>query len=355
MEWSWRLLSPTLQRFLASLSVFRGGWSARAAATVCEEPEAQRLLEELVANSLVVAEETPNGAMRFRLLEMIRSFMFERLPAPRLTELQHSHGQFFQAWSAAQGSQWHLLPQEQENIQAALLFAVETSDAERALALLKPMRLLWSLRGGTEDNVTLLRQILALPGASTTQRCAGLIEAAALLMTLTGGRDEARAYIEEALTLATENAALEAAAIGVQVPLEWLRYSEYAEGSRKLEHALTLARQAEVRETEANLLNVSGILALRHDKNPTQAETFYRQAEALYEALGDSLHANYVRLNRANAALEAGDMPSALEHYGHCRRICQQLGDTMMEIDVANSTGVLLARQKLWKRRKHRF
>ncbi len=37
MEWSYQLLSPELQRFFASLSVFRGGWSVEAAERVCFE------------------------------------------------------------------------------------------------------------------------------------------------------------------------------------------------------------------------------------------------------------------------------------------------------------------------------
>src|SRR5262249_4143924 len=65
IAWSYRLLSPELQRFFARLSVFRGGWTLEAAEAVCEEPQALDYLEQLREWSLVLAEETEQG-MRFR-------------------------------------------------------------------------------------------------------------------------------------------------------------------------------------------------------------------------------------------------------------------------------------------------
>ena len=57
LDWSFQLLTPELQRFFASLSVFRGGWTVEAARSVCEEPQALAFLEELRACSLIRVEE----------------------------------------------------------------------------------------------------------------------------------------------------------------------------------------------------------------------------------------------------------------------------------------------------------
>src|SRR5207244_3504492 len=57
MDWSYRLLTPELQRFFARLSVFRGGWTLEAAEAVCEEPLALDYLAQLRECSLVLAEE----------------------------------------------------------------------------------------------------------------------------------------------------------------------------------------------------------------------------------------------------------------------------------------------------------
>jgi predicted ATPase len=82
IEWSWQLLSPVSRRLFAQMSVFRGGATADAIQAVCEEPDAQVLLEGLVADSLVVASgnEDDSAEMRFSLLETLREFAAERLP-----------------------------------------------------------------------------------------------------------------------------------------------------------------------------------------------------------------------------------------------------------------------------------
>src|SRR5262249_39743555 len=58
LDWSYQLLAPALRRFLAQLSVFRGGWALEAVEAICEEPLALDRLEELQDCSLIVAEET---------------------------------------------------------------------------------------------------------------------------------------------------------------------------------------------------------------------------------------------------------------------------------------------------------
>src|SRR2546422_70027 len=68
IDWTYGMLSPNLQRFFCSLSIFRGGWTLDAVRDVCEEPRALDLLEELHETSLVQVDETELGS-RFRMLE----------------------------------------------------------------------------------------------------------------------------------------------------------------------------------------------------------------------------------------------------------------------------------------------
>src|SRR5262249_53248175 len=80
MDWSYRLLSPELQRFFARLSVFRGGWTLEPAEAVCNEPLALDALAQLRECSLVLAEEDGEET-RFRMLETLREFGQEYLEA----------------------------------------------------------------------------------------------------------------------------------------------------------------------------------------------------------------------------------------------------------------------------------
>src|SRR5262249_34938994 len=56
IDWSFRLLTPELQRFFAPLCLFRG-WTLEAAAAICEDPSASEQLEKLQKHSLVVVED----------------------------------------------------------------------------------------------------------------------------------------------------------------------------------------------------------------------------------------------------------------------------------------------------------
>src|SRR5262249_18254191 len=83
-----RLLSPELEQSFARLSVFRGGWTADAAEAVCEEPLALNYLAQLLECSLVLAEETEDEGMRFRMLETLREFGGEQLTRQEAVTLQ---------------------------------------------------------------------------------------------------------------------------------------------------------------------------------------------------------------------------------------------------------------------------
>jgi predicted ATPase len=83
MDWSHELLSQTERVVFRRLSVFAGGFALEAAESICAGEELQRdgvleLLSQLVDKSLVVAQER-EGATRYRLLETICQYGWERL------------------------------------------------------------------------------------------------------------------------------------------------------------------------------------------------------------------------------------------------------------------------------------
>ena len=115
LEWSYDLLPPPLQRFFASLSVFRGGWDREAAQAVCGEALGGALsvpgaIGELTSFSLLTSddggESTHSGdegsnAARSRMLETVREFAEGRLTAAELAALRRRHAAYFLAWAEA--------------------------------------------------------------------------------------------------------------------------------------------------------------------------------------------------------------------------------------------------------------
>ncbi len=83
IDWSYELLGGKEQTLLASLAVFRGGFTLEAAEAVCsvagvDESEILDLLASLVDKSLIA-----EYSGRYRLLETIRQYAWEKLLEPR--------------------------------------------------------------------------------------------------------------------------------------------------------------------------------------------------------------------------------------------------------------------------------
>jgi predicted ATPase len=83
VDWSYALLDAAEQVLLRRLAVFAGGWTLEAAEAVCAGGEVAAgtvldLLSGLVHKSLV-QRERHSGGTRYRLLETIRHYAWERL------------------------------------------------------------------------------------------------------------------------------------------------------------------------------------------------------------------------------------------------------------------------------------
>ena len=142
VEWSHELCDLQERRLWSRLSVFAGSFSAESAEAVCADPELPLeivlpTLSSLVDKSIVVTD--PTGAdMRYRMLEVIRSFGHERLvaageePAVRRSHRSHfahvvlqSHPQWF---GPDQLQHLRFCRQEWDNLRAAIDFSLDDGD-----------------------------------------------------------------------------------------------------------------------------------------------------------------------------------------------------------------------------------
>ncbi|MEV4262088.1 tetratricopeptide repeat protein [Kribbella sp. NPDC049584] len=180
IEWSYALLTPAERDVFAQLSVFVGGWTLNAAATVMsgqahpgplERAEALDLTGRLVDKSLIRVTRR-RGVTRYYMLAVIREFAADRLMAAgRTDEAAERHAQFY--ISLAEEAEGHLrgpaqeewldrLENELDNLRAAMAWALRTSSPAPALRLSAGLWLFCSMHGHYAEGARWLERALAL-------------------------------------------------------------------------------------------------------------------------------------------------------------------------------------------------
>jgi predicted ATPase/DNA-binding SARP family transcriptional activator len=179
VDWSWDLLADAERVVLRRLSVFPPGATLAAAEHTCAgddvPPESiLDLLAALVDKSLVEPARGRDGEQRYRLLETIRAYGAERLAqAGEADDIRARHAAYFLAMS--QVAEEHLrgheqldwlarLSAENDNLVAALRWAIDTRQADLAVQLAQTIGAFWLLRGSRTESAMWLSEALAVPG-----------------------------------------------------------------------------------------------------------------------------------------------------------------------------------------------
>jgi predicted ATPase/DNA-binding XRE family transcriptional regulator len=240
MDWSYNLLSEGERALFRRLAVFAGGWTLKAAEQVASysprsvaerDGEGQgagdhatrplplatsdvlSFLTQLVNKSLVVVERDRGAAARYRLLETIRQYAWEKLGEIGEGEhVRHQHLNYFlklakeaepQLTGPDQVAWLNQLDSELDNVRTALAWSLE-KNVEAGLRLVSALDWFWVSRENVKEGCDWLAQLLTRPEAlaRTTARAKVLI--ALYLSGLLRSRQRARSLAEESLALYRE-------------------------------------------------------------------------------------------------------------------------------------------------------
>lgn len=190
VDWSWDLLDPSERTVLRRLSVFAGGCDLPAAEAVCgplggaeateaeaeaeaaEATEVADVLGSLVDKSLVVAAPSPQGVMRYRLLETVGEYAGERIDeAGDRGAAERAHLVYFREFArvteprlrgSGQREAVEGLEIEYENLRTALRHAVAARDEQEALCLVLSLFWYWTIRDLRIETRNWSREVVAL-------------------------------------------------------------------------------------------------------------------------------------------------------------------------------------------------
>jgi predicted ATPase len=365
LDWSYDLLTEPERLLFNRLAVFAGGWSLEAAEVVCaDEAIAQGdvldLLARLVSKSLVLADEGGDGAERYRLPETVRQYGRERLLAAGEAEAVHQrHANYFLVFGEPLEPELVLsgrvmfvrselldqLEREQDNLRAALLWWIESQDAERAIKQAVALYPIWFYRGFLTEGLAWLKEVLALPSAlgSPAIRRRGL----PLLANLARRHGEYVVALEAFEELLAAQPAGDR--LGEAYTLIWLANvhylrAEYTAGWARLEASRAAASELPDQHFEGHWCFVGGQLAL-HEGRYELARTLLTEALAALHLQGRVLPSAYCLMNLGTVEREEGRYDAARAQLSQGLEIAREFGDrTLLAHYLEGFSGLASAR-----------
>jgi predicted ATPase len=338
VDWSWDLLDQDERDVLCSLAVFSGG-------TVLEDLEAvagREALDEvgrLTAKSLVEAAQD-GGAMRYRLLETIREYALERLAAGTggghgAEEARDRHARHFaqlarradrELRGPEQMSWLARLDAEEDNLRAALSWALAREDTETLLRLCAGLGWYWSLRARDHESraafgpaVELADRLGAGRGTDDWARTLGFHATS----MFDGGLPEevGRAMLNRALATFREVGGYHTMAMALEVGLAVFESDSVFDA---------IDRAAETAAAQGDDWGLATLWMLRSrlggDDDPDLGERFALRAMELFERCGDRW--GMAECGGAIGMVESlrGDHRAALSAYATGIHLTRELG-----------------------------
>jgi predicted ATPase/DNA-binding CsgD family transcriptional regulator len=321
LDWSYDLLSERERRVFGRLSVFAGGWTLEAAEAVGSgegigHSEVLDLLSGLVEKSLVVAESTEQGGVRYRMLEPVRQYALEKLAENGEVEAtKRAHTEYFLALAeeaepqliGPQEVEWlERLEEELDNLRAALSWTSEQKEAELGLKLAGALMSFWFWEGRYGEGRGWIEGPLAQGVPTSALARAKALGAASLLAWRQSDYARAREAAEAGLRLSKEAGIEDSPApfffggtyrafyLNLMAAVS-LHKVEYERTAKLGEESLALNRQANnVQGIVGSLLILAVASSDRGDYE--QAEVFYAEGLSLSREL-DSAYLRFLFLS----------------------------------------------------------
>lgn len=330
LEWSYRLLAPSLQKLFNRLTVFTGQFSLSAAQAICADlsiPYIEQDLSELLDHSLL---RTANPAQplsptsdvpHFEMLEIIREYGLENLA---LSEeeffVRQQHCNYYLAWleeaqaglRTAQQAEWlDQLEQQHPNLRQALEWALHTAP-EQALRFGVVLTMFWNMRGYLAEGQRWAKAILAQPLPDAPALRARLLNNAAILAGRQSATQAASQFLHEALELWRElddrrNISMALNNLGVLA----FQQGHLAQAGELYAECLLLKRELGEPRGVAMALNNLGELLHQQGQLAT-AQALYQESLEILQNLGDKANMAIALLNLGKLAQQTQQTQPAI-------------------------------------------
>jgi predicted ATPase/DNA-binding NarL/FixJ family response regulator len=355
IQWSYDLLNADDQRTFRSLSVFVGGCTLNAALTTIKPATALDRLDSLLNKSLLRQTET-DGEPRLTMLETIREFGLERLThMHELESTRRAHAEYYlsfaedaERWlTGADQKNWlRRLEREQDNLRAALHWAIEHGEVEIAQRMAGALQPFWFRRGRWSEGRRWLEDALAMEPGSTLNPSvqANALYGAGMLARFQGDFARARMLCEQSLAvyraLTDQTGVLKTLAqlcriTSFQVDQEAMK-AFMAEAASLIE---TLPDSVVKGDAYTDL--ALAMLDFSTPKFHPEVTRYLAESDRIHRALNNQAGLALASLHRGLRALLEGDFTLALSRYEEGEHLGLELGDVRLLSRVAGARALL--------------
>ena len=349
VDWSYSLCTPAEQAIWAQLSVFAGTFELDAAEQVCRNDYAQDLLDVLtglVDKSILIREES-GSVVRFRLLETVRDYGRDKLEETGTsTELRCRHGNWYRQlaenadadWVSTRQLEWIArLDREQPNLREALDFYLTGTEAEAALSFVSALQPFWLSRGQAHEARHWLDRAFAAVQATATAARATALWRASLLAVAQDDHRAASALVTQAQALVEQSQdPIAHAFAGLIQGAYGILTGDPRSARAPLEAALqSFAAQDDFYGQFWAQYLLGWVYTVQSDS--ATALSYYEQAIAITESLGDFVHRSYALWAAAIAAWLQVDRDRALRLLRQGLKLIRQQRDPFMAANAVEA------------------
>jgi predicted ATPase/DNA-binding SARP family transcriptional activator len=362
IDWSYRLLAPTQKQFFTRLSVFRGGWSAEAAASVCEETSAQECLTQLRVHSLIIVEEV-GKEMRFRMLEPLREYAAEQMEEGERVDRTRRHASYYRHLAeitepsltgSEQAAGLERLAREHENLNAALAWASE-SDIDAGLRLAGSLGEYWQVRGHLAEGRRWFGTFLDKGQNAPTEVRAKALSGAGNLALLQGDYAQTRSFYDRSLALWQElGDRKQSGQLFNNLGNLALSQGEYASAQAYYATSLAIGRKVGNKPGISRSLNNLGKVAYEQGDNAL-ARSLYEQSLAGWRELEDRLGIATLLSNLGAVAQEEGDYELASARFLESLASRKELADAQGLVILLFNLGTIALLKQEYATARSRF